>query len=152
MHIPEQLFALPLLKDVKTQPIEYVFRRGPNTVAALSIFFSGVMYTVPQDRFFCLTSYAAAMTPDAIGGTPTSLSVYGVIDTFVGAQPIAGMLVLGATLAAGQPTQTFGQATSIWLPPGTQISMQGTFNTTATHGFLPTLSGITFPRGSVSIG
>ena len=152
MHIPEQLFSLPLLKDTRTQPLERIVRRGDPILRPSATFQSPVLFRVPNDRIMCLTSYAATMTPDAIGGPPTSLGV-GIDYPPLGGQVlVAGMALYGAPLASGQPVLAYGASVSIWLPPGSGIQIYGTFNSAANHIFVPSFTGLTFPRGSVSIG
>jgi len=150
MHIPEQLFSLPLLKDVRTQPLELIVRRGTTDVAAAQLF-TQALYTVPKDRVFCVTSFACQALPDPLGGTPTDLAltvnVDGVNTNYVCATP-----TLGFALAAGQPIHALGMACSIWLPPGALVGVALAFNALATHSWTPGLTGLCFPRGAISIG
>lgn len=150
MHIPEQLFSLPLLKDVRTQPIELIIRRGPTNVAVANLF-TAALFTVPKDRVFCCTSFAAQALPDAVGGTPVScaltLDIDGLNNTYIAASPPHGF-----ALAAGQPIQAMGTACSIWCPPGSIVGVAVAFNTSAGHSVTPGLTGLCFPRGSIAIG
>lgn len=149
MHIPEQLFSLPLLKDLRTQQIELIVRRGATTVAASNLF-TAALYTVPKDRVFCVSSFACQALPDAIGGTPVTLAltldVDGVNTNYVCATPTTGF-----SLAAGQPIQALGMACSIWCPPGSIVGLALAFNTSATHSWTPGLTGLSFPRGAVAV-
>lgn len=150
MHIPEQLFSLPLLKDVRTQPIELIIRRTGPQVSAANLF-TLLMYQVPKDRVFCVSSFAAACLPDPVGGTPVSVALTvdydGLASTYVCAAPPSGF-----SLAAGQPIHGFGAPCSIWVPPGANVGLAVAFNTAATHSVTGGLSGICFPRGSVAVG
>jgi len=149
MHIPEQLFSLPLLKDLRTQQLELIVRRGATTVLAASSFLE-LLFTVPGDRIFCVTSFAAAVLTDPLGGVCVAVGLQldiGATSSMVCAAPGTGFVA-----AAGQPIHAFGTGCSIWCPPSSRVSVYVSLNTTATHSVTPSLTGLSFPRGSVAIG
>jgi hypothetical protein len=150
MHVPEQLFSLPLLKDVKTQPLEIVFRSVTVDTIAFAIAEADV-FIVPNDRVFCLSAWGVKVTVDPLGGTligVTPVITFGNIQYWIGG--MGG--TLGVTQAAGGPPQTGGGAGSIWCPPGSTVQMRGNMNVAANHRFEMSIAGLTFPRGSVSTG
>lgn len=149
MHFPEQLFSLPLLKDVRTQPIELVHRQTSVSVVAGNSMVTTGLYTVPRDRILCLTNVGVLFSADAIGGSFTGGGVFALI----GGQNhyLLATGNSGVTLAAGQPGIMYGATGSIWVPPGTGIEIYCSVNTNANHNALVSFAGITFPRGSVSI-
>lgn len=150
MHAPEQLFALPLLKDVRTQPLEIVFRSVTVDTGGFSIAEADV-YQVPQDRVFCLAAWGVKFTPDGLGGTLIGCSpvvTFGNIQYWIGG--MGG--TIGFTLAAGTGPQTGGGSGSVWCPPGSTVQMRSNANNALNHRFEMSVAGLTFPRGSVSVG
>jgi hypothetical protein len=149
MHIPEQLFASPFLKDIRTQQIELVFRRAAVQLAAANTGNTAI-YQVQRDRIFILTGLATSFAADAVGGTMTSCFAFitfeGGAQTFIAATNNSGV-----TLAAGQPAIAYAWSGSVWVPPGATMSVGVTANTVATHSADIWVSGITIPRGNVAI-
>jgi len=151
MHIPEQLFSLPLLKDVKTQPIELVFRTSGIVASGGAATFASALYTVPNDRVFCCTGWGVFCDPNAVGGymqtagmayqLPNGTTVY------LQSRSI-GFILAGAPC----PQHLLGDACDIWLPPGGIASVLCTFSGGGvTHNVTFSLTGVTFPRGSVAL-
>lgn len=151
MHIPEQLFSLPLLKDFRTQQLELVFRYNSATVVGSAFIQSPSLFIVPTDRVFCVTSWCANITPDTSGGFVTSAALYATVPG-LNNYGVLGVNGPGVNTGTNQLVQSYGSACSVWLPPGTIISVAATLNVAATHTGTFTLTGISFPRGSVAVG
>lgn len=154
MHVPEQLFSLPLLKDVKTQPLELVYRRALGTSLGGQIIQTPTpIYQVPGDRILVITSFAVEVTPDLNGGWV--FSVCALIGPDGGTQyaafPSAGPGANSGTNPNGV-AQTYGATGSVWVPPTATVSGYCVLNVPGAHVGYFSMVGITIPRGSVSIG
>jgi hypothetical protein len=149
MHIPEQLFASPFLKDIRTQQIELVTRRAALALIATNTGNTSI-YQVSRDRIFILTGLACSFAADGAGGTMTSCFAFitfeGGAQTFLAATNNSGV-----TLAAGQPAIAYAWSGSIWIPPAALVSVGVTVNVSAGHSADIWISGITIPRGNVAV-
>lgn len=149
MHVPEQLFSLPLLKDVKTQPLELVFRRVESLAGGLLT--SQVLYTVPSDRVFCLTSWGVTYANDGLGGGMVAAWLAATIN-------VSSIHYLDGKILGYNPTgaivavHSLGSTGSIWIPPGAEVALASSNNCVGNPNVFYAIAGLTFPRGAVSIG
>lgn len=149
MHIPEQLYSLPLLKDVKTQQIELVTRwRGPDATGG-SPTYSQPLYQIPKDRVAIVTAWGLFVDPNAGGGYCTAAGPYWLSPAgqtaYLGIQ-MGGFAVAGTTL------HMIGGSCSIWLPPGGEVGIISTYNPTAlSHNVSASISLLTIPRGAIAL-
>jgi len=149
MHVPEQLFSLPLLKDVRTQPLEIIQRTV--TVTSAGLLNSSLLYTVPKDRIFCLSGWGVGYAVVGGGGGMVSawvaLGIQGTVTHYLQGQSL-GYNPTGALASF----QHLGASASIWVPPGSEVYLAQSNNSIDAPNIFYTLNGLTFPRGSVSIG
>jgi len=154
MHVPEQLFSLPLLKDVRTQPLEIVYRTVTGGIVGGQFVTTGAtpLYIVPSDRILVISSFAVECTPDLGGGWPICV---GLVVALTGESGRTVMAAAGAGANTGTNpngvSQTYGATGSVWVPPNATLSASALFNVAGSHVCNFTFAGLTIPRGSVSI-
>lgn len=151
MHIPEQLFSLPMLKDVRTQSIELIVRRAFSASGGLAGWLSPILFTVPKDRIWICTSFSVEFSADAAGGTAAGVGLF--LQQAGGAnQSVCAATGGGYVLSAGQPAQDYGNSCSIWFPPGSECTIRMTSNGAGNHSAFFNVSGLSIPRGSIAVG
>jgi len=149
MHFPEQLYAMPFLKDRYGQQIEAVIRSLNLQLLATNTV-SGEILRVPSDRIFILTSVAVQFAADALGGVMTGCACYATIDGG-GQNWLMATNNSGSTLAAGQPAIAYGSTGSVFVTPGARVYVNVTANTSATHTAVVTITGLSIPRGNIAV-
>lgn len=149
MIIPEGLFGLPLLKDIKTQQIELVLRRltldnFPGSEPNQKVF------TVPSDRVGVCFAWQARIEPGAAAQVlyaylATSFDV--VTDVLSSATPIP------SSFGPSPLRQSASGGGQFWLPPGAdvRVGMELAAGNIG-HVYFFTAGILTFPRGNVSLG
>lgn len=154
MHIPEQLFSSPLLKDLATQRCEIVLRNVQRT-GNLDVDLSIDLYQVPQDRVAVVTGWGTTLTPNGSGAVILSTGLYAIPRD----EPNTTRYYLDSGQARGNTLGTFhisgNGAAGIWCPPGSMIGVAQTIQPAAANianAFAFYISLLTFPRGNVTVG
>ena len=151
MFVPEILYRQPLAKDRVTQQIEVINERlqviGSNATIA-----GGIVYTVPNDRFFFFSNVGAQGFPEALSGARSR-----AMNLFFQNDAAGSGLFIGAFAAAsiGGPgaLSYFGGPVGVWLPPGARITAQLAWdNDFAGNVSTFTIHGVTIPRGNMARG
>lgn len=146
MRIPEQLFSLPLLKDLRTQQIELV-NRSVSVTGVAALVAGADMYTVPADRIALISTYGCVLSPvlnqllnlvmlsykrDGVTFRPHSIS----------REPFGPSTFLQALHADPE----------LWIPPGSVVSiLSQTAASDVGNVFSFEVTLLTFPRGNVSL-
>lgn len=150
MKVPEQLFASPLLKDLRTQRLEVIWRKTIITANNSTNVSSGTLYRTAEDRVGCVQSFGVNIIGNGAATQPLSLGLICNIN---------GLVMLAATTSYQQFVITAAnnyvgtENAETWLPPGTDISLQLTLSPgSLLPAFEFTLGLLTFPRGNVSVG
>jgi len=144
-QVPELLYSLPLSKDWVTQPLEIVNRQISVVGPLSNDMGQAQFYVVPNDRIFIVTSLSYLGNREVPG-----TSSFGF--TFTTPSTV---IVLGST--ANGPALTLQGAvpiSSVWMPQGTTVFAQASHanNSALTPNTSQWfLTGITIPRGSVSL-
>lgn len=149
-NVPEILYSLPLLKDIRTQPIDLVFRRRLENTGGNSSIQITNLYRVPNDRIAILQSWGGQIFPDPAGGSPNDVGLF--LRQAQGGDIFLDSSQPGFAWGIGKTWGALGGSVNIWAPPGSEIGIFATFSVPGTHQVEGSISLISIPRGSVSLG
>lgn len=146
MRIPEQLFSLPLLKDLRTQQIELVTRSVQVTGVA-GVIAAAEMYSIPSDRVGIVSTYGCVLNPVVIELMNLVMLTYQRDSTTFRPHSIHRN-----PFGPSTQLQALHADPEIWLPPGSTVNVVAQL-VAGDIGNLFTfeLTLLTLPRGNVSL-
>lgn len=153
MLAPEFLYQFTGAKDAVVQQLETVHRAVDISDSAVTV--TTVQgYVVPNDRIFCMTN--AAFRVQLLGGIPATLNTVIQMTQPGSAQPrhfIAQTETTILGLGTGNYRGIVNWSGEVWFTTGQIISGVGSWGPVVDdYSANFTLSGISFPRASVTLG
>lgn len=151
MLAPEFLYQFTSAKDAVTQQLDLVHRAIDSTGLGVSGFLLPV-YVVPPDRIFCLTHGCVRITMQ--GGIPAVVNT--LLEMTYGTNlrhRIAQTEEELAGLGLGRYRGICEFSGEVWYYPGMTIQAVGSWGPVVDdYAVSAVISGITFPRGSITLG